>query len=152
MGVPQVAGVWCKGAITLRQAGSESILPVSNPLESKESHMGIAIFSSGGLLAPFQSLMHWLAPRPAVAVRTGPGRQVSSHTRPAFLRATQPYPRTPRPGIPAQCRQAARPLRVFRVSTEQQSPATGARMAISGTMADVCAELDRLAAMEAAAL
>jgi hypothetical protein len=45
---------------------------------------------------------------------------------------------------------ASRPLRVVRVVEGTASPSAG-RMVISGRMADVCAELERLAALEAAA-
>jgi hypothetical protein len=41
-------------------------------------------------------------------------------------------------------------LRVLRV-VDSQGRASGGRMVISGRMADVCAELDRLAGKEAAA-
>ena len=42
-----------------------------------------------------------------------------------------------------------RPLRVVRVAEEQRPPKhTAGRMVISGRMADVCAELDRLIALE----
>ena len=44
---------------------------------------------------------------------------------------------------------AARPLRVVRVVERGQSRSDVGRMVISGRMADVCAELDRLAACEA---
>jgi hypothetical protein len=40
------------------------------------------------------------------------------------------------------------PLRVLRVMEAGQAPAQVGRMRISGRMADVCAELDRLAACE----
>lgn len=43
-----------------------------------------------------------------------------------------------------------RTLRVLRVLEPQQPRAAAGRMVISGRMADVCAELDRLAAAEAA--
>jgi hypothetical protein len=46
------------------------------------------------------------------------------------------------PGRPSCGSFSARPVRVMRASN---------RLVISGRMADVCAELDRLAAMEAAA-
>lgn len=46
---------------------------------------------------------------------------------------------------------SARPLRVLRVLEPQQPRAAAGRMVISGRMADVCAELDRLAAAEAEA-
>jgi hypothetical protein len=44
-----------------------------------------------------------------------------------------------------------RPLRVLRVVDAGHAPSTAGRMVISGRMADVCAELDRLVALEAAA-
>jgi hypothetical protein len=40
-------------------------------------------------------------------------------------------------------------LRVVRVVESNRLPASAGRMVISGRMADVCAELDRLAAVEA---
>jgi hypothetical protein len=53
--------------------------------------------------------------------------------------------------IPAQALQSTRrplPLRVSRVMEAQHSRAQAGRMVISGRMADVCAELDRLAELE----
>lgn len=47
-------------------------------------------------------------------------------------------------------RPAQRPLRVLRVMEAGQPRSQVGRMVISGRMADVCAELDRLAACEAA--
>jgi len=44
-----------------------------------------------------------------------------------------------------------RPLRVVRVVDGSFAPARAGRMFMSGRMADVCAELDRLAALETAA-
>ncbi len=43
---------------------------------------------------------------------------------------------------------ALRPLRVLRVLEADQTSAQAGRLVISGRMADVCAELDRLAAFE----
>ena len=45
---------------------------------------------------------------------------------------------------------SSRPLRVLRVVDRGQTPSGVGRLVISGRMADVCAELDRLAASEAA--
>ena len=50
----------------------------------------------------------------------------------------------------ARPRAAVRPLRVVRVIERGQSRSDVGRMVISGRMADVCDELDRLAAREAA--
>jgi hypothetical protein len=53
---------------------------------------------------------------------------------------------TPRP-----CEKTRKPLRVVRVVEHCGAPASAGRMVISGRMSDVCAELDRLAALETAA-
>jgi len=57
-----------------------------------------------------------------------------------------------RPAVPAiqPGLQVRRPLRVVRVVESGQPRTHVGRMVISGRMADVCAELDRLAAREAA--
>jgi hypothetical protein len=44
----------------------------------------------------------------------------------------------------------ARPLRILRVRDSVPGPGSTGRLVISGRLADVCAELDRLAALEAA--
>lgn len=104
--------------------------------------MGITILSLQGLLAPLQSLVNWLTrtpvPHPAalvrrsVAVKPGTSRSSSSWTT-----------------LPGSChKKPRRPLRVVRVA--EAGPAVAGRMVISGRMADVCAELDRLAALETA--
>ena len=49
-----------------------------------------------------------------------------------------------------QNRLVTKPLRVLRVVETGQARSSVGRMVISGRMADVCAELDRLAAREAA--
>jgi len=43
-----------------------------------------------------------------------------------------------------------RPVRIIRVLEASQAPTQAGRMVMSGRMADVCAELDRLAAKETA--
>jgi hypothetical protein len=80
------------------------------------------------LLGPLQAIAAWFAPRPApvpsVAVR-------------------MPLPRRTAPSAAP-----AKPLRVVRVLEPSASRAVAGRMVISGRMADVCAELERLAALE----
>jgi hypothetical protein len=112
--------------------------------------MGIASFSPTGLFGSFQDLVGWLsfsapkarAVRQPLALRPGPvrGTTCSSHAGAATVRSacTTLNQATP-----------LRPLRVLRVVDGPQTPATAGRMLISGRMADVCAELDRLAALEA---
>lgn len=53
-------------------------------------------------------------------------------------------------GAATHNRTMLKPLRVVRVIEAGQSRASVGRIVISGRMADVCAELDRLAAGEAA--
>ena len=91
--------------------------------------MGITLFTFGGLLAPLQSLVAWFAGAPHAASRS---RAAAVHT-------------------PTSRSCVRRPLRVVRVVDACQAPSGAGRMVISGRMADVCAELDRLAALEAAA-
>ena len=103
--------------------------------------MAIASFTSMGLLGSFQGLMDWLVagtsarrmPRPGSSVRNA---NCTPYTATGALRPAA-YPVAP----------PQRPLRVLRV-VDAQTSGTG-RMRISGRMADVCAELDRLAALEA---
>jgi hypothetical protein len=78
------------------------------------------------LFESLQALAAWLAPRPA------------------------PVPRvTVRQPLPARALAPAKPLRVLRVVEPSAPRAVAGRMVISGRLADVCAELDRLAAQEA---
>jgi hypothetical protein len=93
--------------------------------------MGITLFSFGGLLAPLQSLIGWFAG--GLRSRHGAhARVVAAHTT-----------------APRSC--VRRPLRVVRVMEGCPASSGAGRMVISGRMADVCAELDRLAELEAAA-
>ncbi|WP_394789412.1 hypothetical protein [Rhodoferax sp.] len=109
--------------------------------------MGIASFSSIDLLGSFHGLVGWFtatgskpqaqhkanAARPSLALRPGPSRSTAT--------CVAHHPAAPlRP---------LRPLRVLRVVDTAHTAASAGRMVISGRMADVCAELDRLAALEA---
>ena len=70
----------------------------------------------------------------AIALQSNPERvKVVEPTRPVRAAATKRLP-----------------LRVVRVLETGQAPAHAGRLMISGRMADVCAELDRMAAREAA--
>lgn len=113
--------------------------------------MGIALLALSGLFTPLQTLaQRWM---PASRTRR-------RHPAPVALEAdlryvqVRPGPLTDAAGgaVPNPCRSAvqpSRPLRVVRVA-EAGMPRAGARVLLSGRMADVCAELDRLAALEAA--
>jgi hypothetical protein len=85
------------------------------------------LFPLANLFARLQAFADWLAARP------------------------QPVPcaATHRPAHRVAIARPARPLRVVRVLEPSAPRAQAGRMVISGRLADVCAELDRLAAQEA---
>jgi hypothetical protein len=87
--------------------------------------MATAFASLTRLFASFRALLACFA------------RPVSAGTPP--VRAAQQAP----------AGHAFKPLRVVRVLEPSAPRSTAGRMVISGRLADVCAELDRLAAMEA---
>jgi hypothetical protein len=95
------------------------------------------------MLLPLESLVAWFAGAPARA--RGPSAMRSSTADPrrtCCVSAAAPRRPHERPG---------RALRVVRVLDSNHAAHGAGRMVISGRMADVCAELERLAALEAAA-
>ena len=109
--------------------------------------MGIALLALSDLFMPFQSLAHrWMTSQ------GGGGRR--RRATPVELEPDLRYVQVrPSPGgASAESRPAARPSRPLRVVrlTEAGKARCGARVVLSGRMEDVCAELDRLAALEAA--
>jgi hypothetical protein len=93
--------------------------------------MATAFLPLSNLFASIQAVVGWFSPRaqprPAPVLRQ-PSRAAAQRT--VLL-------------------QPAKPLRVLRVVEPLGSRAVAGRMVISGRLADVCAELDRLAAQEA---
>ena len=104
--------------------------------------MGITILSLQSLLLPLQSLVTWFAGTPARAQGASSLRSSTSEARRACCVSAPPRRPHARP---------SRALRVVRVLESNHPPRGAGRMVISGRMADVCAELERLAALEAAA-
>jgi hypothetical protein len=116
--------------------------------------MGIALLAFADLWMPLQSLadrwlpvrrqrhgdasagLRYVAVRPARSLR-GAGTAAASATTAA---------------TPVSASSSLRPLRVVRLVDKQQQglQRSSNRVVISGRMADVCAELERLAALEAA--
>ena len=96
--------------------------------------MTVTTMSFPHLLAPFHALWAWVT-RP----RVQPQRRPATVVQP--VRALRAVPR-PKP---------RRPLRVVRVVDAGHTRDGAGRMVISGRLADVCAELDRLAEREAQA-
>ncbi len=109
--------------------------------------MGIALLAFSGL---FQGLAQITRPAAKVVKATRSNanlRPVWTTRRPACVpqalkTAPLPHRNPATPAVPA--------LRVLRVSEGDTRVKGAGRMVISGRMADVCAELDRLAALEAA--
>lgn len=91
--------------------------------------MGITFLTCNGLFAPLQQFVGWLAAAPQ---RARARQRSAGALQPSALAALPPR----------------RPLRVVRVVDACHAPAGAGRMVISGRMADVCAELERLAALE----
>ncbi|MGJ7491969.1 hypothetical protein [Variovorax sp. ZT4R33] len=111
--------------------------------------MGIALLTFVDLLTPLQSLAsRWLPERRTRRSRTGLDLQADLRyvaVRPACGQRAV----TPLEGL-AQNSAVTRALRVVRTVDAHQPGRRAGRVVISGRMADVCAELDRLAALEAA--
>ncbi|MFM7024866.1 MAG: hypothetical protein ACKOWC_02235 [Limnohabitans sp.] len=105
--------------------------------------MGIALLTFSNLFQGFSALQRLTTGSPAIEA---PHRvRASRVVRPIGVRAQI----TPRP-VSSICVPRPAALRVVRVCDAQQ-PGDVGRLVISGRMADVCAELDRLAEREAAA-
>jgi len=108
--------------------------------------MNIALIAQSGVFEPLYTLVRrWVAHR-ASARRTAPAYPLSE--RHAAPKSVAPHAVSTR--ATAKNSTASMPLRVVRVLEAGQTRASSGRMVISGRMADVCAELDRLAAREAA--
>ena len=93
--------------------------------------MTIALFGISSIYNGIQKFMS----AEAHIERTAP----YAHTKPSFI-ATSPK---------ANMLAKQRALRVLRVSEHGEAAHCAGRMVISGRMSDVCAELDRLVALEA---
>lgn len=120
--------------------------------------MGIVSFSHSPLLsvllAPAQALAAWFMPAPGRSSRLSAharaqhanGQLVlpfSSDSTTPSREAAQAGKAKPQPRTPSR-------LRIVREFDANVGPACAGRMVISGRMADVCAELDRMAQREAA--
>ncbi|QDL37740.1 hypothetical protein EUB48_11015 [Rhodoferax sediminis] len=111
--------------------------------------MGLALFTASRLFAPLHNAINWLMPgiprntwahQPAADARPYQGAISSIAAHAHVTRAS---------GRNHSNTGTHRPLRVLRVVDASAAPASAGRMVISGRMADVCAELERLAAGEA---
>ncbi len=107
--------------------------------------MNTATFANTEFFAPLQGLMRWWSASRLTAAGTPlPKREMPAYA-PKKIAANDGLTRAT-----GTNRMVRMPLRVVRVVETGQARASVGRMVISGRMADVCAELDRLAAREAA--
>lgn len=131
----------------LMQQAFSAILPVSNLHAFERFHMGIALLAFSGLFQGFSNFNR------AAPVATPP-RRGNAYLRPVWATrkpACSPMGQKPMTSPRHAPSASATPaLRVLRVTESDQRVKGAGRMVISGRMADVCAELDRLAALEAA--
>jgi len=109
--------------------------------------MNLTLFVHSGIWEPLESLVRWCFARrpPTTPASHTPLR--SPGVAPKFVASSALLT-----GATGQMLVDRKPLRVVRVVEAGQARAGVGRMVISGRMADVCAELDRLAAREAALL
>jgi hypothetical protein len=123
------------------QLAFSAILPVSNLHAFERFHMGIALLALSSLFQGLTSFNRAApAPRPRPAGRVHPVwtvRRPSCPTMASSLMAKKTTIMAPA-------------LRVLRVAESGPRSDCAGRMVISGRMADVCAELDRMVALEAA--
>lgn len=107
--------------------------------------MGFALPALASLTHPLGAVARWLLPRAALRPIQVPTATMRPTGAVARILVPQPSPgaqtyAAPRPQLHGTA-SAARPVRVMLRTLEDGS----ARIVISGRMADVCAELDRLA-------
>lgn len=108
--------------------------------------MNIALFAQSVIFRTVQAWVHsWTAGRTRALGSPTPVAQVRHPSAPVSIAANSQYA-----GATGRIPAMVRPLRVVRVMEAGQDRCGVGRMVISGRMADVCAELERLAAREAA--
>jgi hypothetical protein len=99
--------------------------------------MGIALLALSGFFKTFSGTQNpKISSMPRSPSRLHPNWATRTHVGPTAV----PINKTSLPKVPC--------LKVLRVRDSADGPQTTERMVISGRMADVCAELDRLAALE----
>ena len=99
------------------------------------------------IIAPFTALWSWLMTKPGQPTRSS---QIHANAATSLSSPCSNTQHTQKPGAAAYAgRCIGQPLRVLRVMDTDLAPAQIGRLRISGRMADVCAELDRLATHEA---
>jgi hypothetical protein len=111
--------------------------------------MGIALLALVDLLSPLQSLANrWIPTRASDPdAAAAPRRAAVCPIRGPHARAVVEADR-----VPPHAVATPRPLRIVRTVDAQRRGGVTGRLVLSGRLIDVCAELDRLAALEDAEL
>lgn len=107
--------------------------------------MNTALFANTDFFGPLQGLMRWWSAGRLTSVGTPLSKREAPIFAPKTIAANDDLTRAK-----GQKSKVRMPLRVVREVETGQARSSVGRMVISGRMADVCAELDRLAAREAA--
>ena len=111
--------------------------------------MGITLFTFGALFAPLHQFASWLARAPVPSHAPRRARPTPQPMAPRSTAARRPGWQLPdRSAAPSRPLRPLRPLRVGRVLEAGRAPARAGRMVSTSRMADVCAELERLSALE----
>lgn len=104
---------------------------------------------NSSLIVSFEALWQWLTAKPGQPALTHQLVNTQRMGSPASAKpSTRPLNQNHKPTGMGQKPAFSRSVRVLQVMDAGQSPAQSGRLRISGRMADVCAELDRLAACE----
>ena len=112
--------------------------------------MSIALFAISDLVSPVQAWARWLLPHPSPnGAQQAPSVQATHRSKTPNSIAYKPMAARAR-GIYQAKTHRARPLRIERIVESGQPASHVGRMVMSGRMAEVCAELDRLVARESA--
>ncbi len=107
--------------------------------------MNLALMTYLDLATPAQGVLRWLTK----ALAPAPRRAFTAHPQNTAI-APEKIAHTPMNTWARAPFSIQKPLRVVRILEAGQPRTSVGRMVISGRMADVCAELDRLVAREAA--
>jgi len=112
--------------------------------------MSIALFTTPGILTPLQGFFRWFVSGTAPVVRHRHPAASGKCTDDVRIRPIVACVHPLKAAAPRHSRvSVGTPLRIVRIMEAGQPPAHAGRMVISGRIADVCAELDRLSAREA---
>lgn len=111
-------------------------------------HPNLDLFPAAMLPARWAHLLRGLRASLG-STRTTPAEPACARPAITAVKAARPVPLR-RPATPTAVRQGRSLLRVVRILDPGQTSASAGRILMSGRMADVCAELDRMVEREAA--